>query len=197
MVTNNEWSGANPLHGVTFVCPYCGATHTPFTLGGASATYRPAASGNGWVGAPTARLLACTACSMPYIDLRAENRTIPGQRFGSSVRNVPDQLARLYDEARDAASVSAYTACAMVARKVLMNLAVLEGAEENKSFQFYVDYLANNGFVPPRGRPWVDKIRTQGNTATHEIEIVSPEDAKGVMFLLENLLRFNFEMASP
>lgn len=78
-----------------------------------------------------------------------------------------------------------------------MNLAVLEGAEENKSFQHYVDYLASNGFVPPKGRPWVDRIRQSGNAATHEVEIVSEQGAQDVVYLLENLLRFNFEMTGP
>ena len=82
----------------------------------------------------------------------------------------------------------------MLARKVLMNLAVLEGAQENKPFLYYVNYLADNGFVPKKGKPWVDKIRELGNEATHEIKLVSAEDAKDVMFLIENLLRFNFEM---
>ena len=131
------------------------------------------------------------------IDFAAEKRTVPSVRLGASVRHLPEQIAKLYDEARDASSVGAHTACAMVARKVLMNLAVLEGAEENKTFQFYVDYLAAEGFVPPKGKPWVDKIRTTGNAATHEIEIVTPEGAKDVMYLLENLLRFNFEMIGP
>lgn len=82
----------------------------------------------------------------------------------------------------------------MVTRKVLMNLAVLEGAAANKTFKFYVDYLSNNGFVPKKGQPWVDKIREKGNEATHEIELTSAEEAKDVMYLTENLLRFNFEM---
>jgi uncharacterized protein DUF4145 len=194
-MVRHEWHGANPFQGVAVVCPYCGATHTPLILGQAHRTFMQRETTQGWTESNTqTRLFACTACHMPYIDLQAEGRTIPGQRLGSSVKNVPPDLARLYEEARDAASASAYTACAMVARKVLMNLAVLEGADKNKSFQFYVDYLAQNGFVPPKGRPWVDKIRTTGNTATHEIEIVSEAEARDVMYLVENLLRFNFEM---
>ena len=113
------------------------------------------------------------------------------------MRNLPDDMASLYREAADAASVGAHTACAMVARKILMNLAVIEGAPANQTFKQYVDYLANNGFVPKKGRQWVDKIRTKGNEATHEIELISAEEAKDVIYLVENLLRFNFEMTGP
>ena len=139
-------------------------------------------------------LRACPSCTLPFIQIESENRFIPSQRLGRSVKGLPLDLEKLYNEARDASSVGAFTACAMVARKVLMNLAVLEGAEENRNFHYYVDYLANNGFVPKKGRPWVDKIRLKGNEATHEIELISQSDATDIMFLVENLLRFNFEM---
>lgn len=78
-----------------------------------------------------------------------------------------------------------------------MNLAVLENADTGKSFVEYVDYLANNGFVPPKGRPWVDRIRKKGNEAVHEIQQMSESDAKEIMLLVEMLLRFNFELGEP
>ena len=75
-----------------------------------------------------------------------------------------------------------------------MNLAVVEGASENMSFVQYVDYLSSNGFVPPKGKPWVDKIRQKGNEANHEIHTVSPTDAADILRLTELLLKFNFEL---
>lgn len=189
----HDWGSAGPVSGASVVCPHCGATHTPLSLVTSARTSRKAVNG-GWQIAFATRVFACTACSMPYIDFPADDKTFPSVRLGATLRNLPAGIAQLYDEARDASSVGAFTACAMVARKALMNLAVLEGAKENQSFAFYVDYLASNGFVPPKGRTWVDKIRVTGNAATHEIEIVTQEGARDVMHLLENLLRFNFEM---
>ena len=78
-----------------------------------------------------------------------------------------------------------------------MNLAVRESAPEDKNFAFYVDYLATKGFVPPKGRPWVDKIRDKGNEANHEIKEMQEQDAKDILHLVEMLLRFNFTLVTP
>ena len=135
---------------------------------------------------------------MPYVYAESEEgKTIPGSRLGNDIARLPTDIEQLYNEARDAASVGAFSACAMVARKVLMNLAVREGAEENKTFQYYVKYLGDHGFIPPRGRGWVDRIRQSGNEATHEIKVFTGADARDVMHLLESLLRHTFEMADP
>jgi hypothetical protein len=39
-----------------------------------------------------------------------------------------------------------------------MNIAVAEGADEGKRFIEYVEYLADNGYVPPGGKGWVDQF---------------------------------------
>lgn len=78
-----------------------------------------------------------------------------------------------------------------------MNLAVLEGAASGKGFVEYVNFLADNGFVPPKGKAWVDRIRDKGNDANHEINEMSESDAKDIMMLVEMLLRFNFELGTP
>ena len=74
-----------------------------------------------------------------------------------------------------------------------MNIAVEQGADENKSFKHYVDFLADNGFIPPNGKSWVDYIRTRGNEATHEIALMNNEDATALISFVEMLLRFIYE----
>jgi len=54
-------------------------------------------------------------------------------------------------------SVNAFTVAVMACRKVLMNVAVAEGADEDLNFAKYVDWLAGQGFVPVKGRTWVDR----------------------------------------
>jgi Domain of unknown function (DUF4145) len=186
----HTWSNAQPIPGATFECPHCGTTATPLGV----AVSNQVLDRTNRAQRSQTQIFACPACTYPTIFIGAEQRYILGQNLGKPVRNLPENLVMLYKEATNAASVGAYTACAMVARKILMNLAVLEGATENKTFKNYVDYLSENGFVPKKGQPWVDKIRTKGNEATHEIELISAEEAKDVMYLTENLLRFNFEM---
>jgi len=91
-------------------------------------------------------------------------------------------------------SVNAFTAAAMTCRKVLMNVAVAEGAESGLSFAAYVQWLGDNGYVPAKGRNWVDRIRERGNEANHEIPDIDRADAEDVLSFTEMLLKVNYEM---
>ncbi len=71
-----------------------------------------------------------------------------------------------------------------------MNVAVSQGADAGKSFFHYVEYLAENGFVPPNGRGWIDHIQKRGNETTHEIIVMSKENAEELISFVEMLLKF-------
>ena len=91
-------------------------------------------------------------------------------------------------------SVNAFTAAVMTCRKVLMNVAVSEGAKPGKSFATYVKWLADEGYVPAKGKKWVDRIREKGNEANHEIPDIGRIDAEDVLSFTEMLLKVNYEM---
>jgi hypothetical protein len=74
-----------------------------------------------------------------------------------------------------------------------MHVAVVEGAAEDKNFLYYVEYLASSGFVPPKGKMWVDYIRRRGNEANHEILLMGAEDSRALITFVEMLLRFIYE----
>ena len=59
-----------------------------------------------------------------------------------------------------------------------MHIAVAQGAKASISFVEYVDYLVNNHFAPPNSKDWVDKIRSHGNEANHEIVIKKKKTQK-------------------
>lgn len=82
----------------------------------------------------------------------------------------------------------------MIARTLLMHIAVEQRAEGNKSFAYYVDYLDQNHYIPPNGRQWVDFIRTSGNVANHEIVIKEREEAEKVIMFISSLLMFIYEL---
>ena len=81
----------------------------------------------------------------------------------------------------------------MLSRKMLMNIAVGEGAQEGLSFVGYVEYLADKGFIPPNGKAWVDYVRKRGNEANHEIALMGEADARALITFVEMLLRFVYE----
>jgi len=74
-----------------------------------------------------------------------------------------------------------------------MNIAVDKDASTGKSFMEYVDYLATHHYVPPGGEEWVGHIRDKGNEATHEIRLMSKEDAETLIEFTEMLLKFVYE----
>ena len=102
----------------------------------------------------------------------------------------------LYDEARNCTSASCYTAAVLICRKLLMNIAVSQGAKPGETFISYVNYLAEDGYVPPNGKGWVDHIRKKGNEATHEIALMSQADAQELISFSEMLLKFIYEFPS-
>jgi hypothetical protein len=106
---------------------------------------------------------------------------------------VPDDLRRLYDEARRSAGVGAFTSSVLTCRKILMHIAVDKGADAGQTFVSYVQHLATAGFVPPGGEGWVDYIRQRGNDANHEIAIMGESDATALITFTEMLLRFIYE----
>jgi hypothetical protein len=137
------------------------------------------------------QLYICPECEGPIF--RTRTVQFPTAAFGNPVAHVPDDLNALYEEARGCTSANAFTAAVLICRKMLMNIAVQEGAQEGLKFIEYVNYLAERGYVPPNGRHWVDHIRKRGNEATHEISLMSEADAKELVGFVEMLLRFIYE----
>ena len=114
----------------------------------------------------------------------------------NDVTNIPDEIARLYKEARACTGVNSFTAAVLTCRKLIMHIAVDKGAEEGKRFIEYVNYLNNAGYVPPDGKDWVDHIRSKGNEANHEIVIMSKDDALDHIAFIEMLLKFFYRFPS-
>lgn len=169
---------------VDYTCGWCDrlvATNRGWTFS------RNVASG----GDPELKLLICPNCRLPsYTD---EESFTPGVAPGSAVLHCPERVTTAYEEARLCLAFGASTAGALLLRKLLMYIAVEEGAEAGKNFTSYVDYLAQKGFIPPKGQPWVDHLRTKGNEATHELAFTLHDEASLLLTFAEMLLKFIYE----
>lgn len=169
----------------SYVCGFCGDKV------GSDEGYYAGSSADG-SGPPIAYIRICPTCDGPTLFARSGKR-FPASAPGSPVENVPEDLSQLYNEARSSAGAGAHTAAVLACRKMLMNIAVEEGAEEGKAFVEYVEYLADNNYVPPNGRVWVDYIRKRGNEANHQIRLMAEQDAIALITFIEMLLRFIYE----
>ena len=77
-----------------------------------------------------------------------------------------------------------------------MHISVEKGAEKNKNFFYYVEFLSENHYMPPNGKRWVDYLRRKGNEINHDIVISSKEDASALIEFATMLLKFVYEMPS-
>jgi hypothetical protein len=118
---------------------------------------------------------------------------VPGVAYGKPVQHLPADLDEVYTETRNCMAVNAFVPAVLAARTMLMHIAVDQGADEGKTFEFYVNFLVNGGFVPPNAKGWVDHIRQMGNAATHKIALVSRDDAEKVLRFVEMILLFIYE----
>jgi hypothetical protein len=137
------------------------------------------------------RIVICPHCEKPtYFEGTIQ---MPGVAYGAEVAHLPPDVVGLYKEARNCVSVAAFTASILATRKLLMNVAVAQGASPNGTFQGYVGYLADNGYIPTKATGWIDHIRKKGNEATHEIPPMSQEDAKDLLAFMEMILKTVYE----
>lgn len=174
------WSNPVALNPREFICGFCN---------------KSVASDIGWYARADTNICSylCPNCGYPtFFD--SVGLQHPAIKMGNSVQHLPAGVEELYEEARSCTSYGNYTAAVMLCRKLLMNLAVEEGAPENKKFAEYVDYLGEIKLVPPKAQPWLVKIKDLGNEANHEITSKTKEDAEIAIGFLEIALRFNYEV---
>jgi hypothetical protein len=176
-----EWVNVETLPSRSFKCGHCGNS--------------VAANEGYWAGERyevKSYLYICHVCNRPtFVDYNGNQ--VPGASYGEHVNDVPALENSLFDEASNCMSTSSYTAAVLCCRKLLMNIAVSKGAAEGLKFVQYVEYLSNQGFIPPGAKEWVDHIRTKGNEATHEIAIMKKVDAEELFEFIQILLKMIYE----
>lgn len=176
-----NWYSLATLQAIRYRCGYCDAE-----VGADRGYYLD--------GYPLASIRICPLCNRPtFFEGEGQN---PGVAFGRAVPRLPPDVDSLYKEARVCSAAGAHTSAVLAARKVLMHIAVAQGAKPGLSFVEYVEFLASQGFVPPHGRGWVDHIRKKSNEANHEIVVMGRTESEELLTFLEMLLKFIYEFPS-
>jgi hypothetical protein len=85
----------------------------------------------------------CSHCEKPtFFD---QDQQLPGVAPGSSVEHLPLDVASLYIEARNCVAASCYTAAVLVCRKLLMNIAVAQGANPGETLTIFASRASDYG----------------------------------------------------
>lgn len=178
------WNDAKRLNGIGWTCGYCGRE-----VGGNIGYSREYQAEDKFI-------YICPRCENPSAFIRADDGVFeqyPRPATGGGVENLPQSVSSLYGEVRRCVQCAAYTSAVLSMRKLLMHVAVEQGAEPDKSFFSYVEYLDENHWIPPNCRTWVDAIRKSGNEANHEIALATEQEAKRLLDFTEMLLKLVYE----
>ncbi|MCL8213401.1 hypothetical protein LD119_00329 [Mesoplasma sp. JKS002660] len=138
----------------------------------------------------------CNKCLL--INLNVANSMIPKSIVPKSseyseikeITNIKDEILKeLIKEFYSAKKLSLRSAATLLARKILMHIAVDQKlAKEGVNFLEYVSVLKESDLI---GRNWknrIDRIRQLGNDETHNIKIASPEELDNISEVIKNLL---------
>lgn len=183
------WSkddGSYPFSTISVICPFCNkevaaVKHMVITRGQFSETEY------------MYTIAECPVCMKPIVYDMKNDCTFPASLSFESIKNLPVEVQKVYDECRTACGAGCYTASVILARTLLNHVAVDKGAEENLSFKAYVDYLVDN-YMPPKSKHWIDSIRLCANGSTHHLEIMDKKDAEQVMKFVMYLLKYIYEL---
>lgn len=180
----NHWKNTLELKPCDWVCGYCG------NQVGGKIGYRRLME------RPEKVVYICPRCDNPTAFIEDEDAAIeqiPAPVSGNDVEHLPKSVKSLYDEIRRCIQYSSYTSAVLSMRKLLMHVAVEQGAKPGETFVAYLDYLRDNGWISPKCAPWVDAIRKTGNEASHEIVFVPEEQAVELLGFCEMVLKLVYE----
>lgn len=182
---NEGWLNCDELKSKSFKCGVCGSEVS------SNRGYR--CFSNIAYNEEIGYIYICHKCNVPTFFSKGGIQ-IPGAKYGDNVLYLPEEVANVYNEARNCFSVNAFTSVVLCCRKLLMNISCELGAPEGLSFVKYINYLEDNNHIPSRAKPWIDKIRQLGNDGTHKIENRTKEDAELAIQFTSVLLKIIYEM---
>ena len=138
--------------------------------------------------------LVCPVCSYGLV-IEYDGKIYPTAKYGEVLDGLPLDMSKVYEELRECMSIGAFSACQLLSRKILMHIAVDKcNGKEGDSFVNYIDDIVKAGYITPPMKPWVDKIRQEGNDATHTLNPPSQKDAENIMKFTTQLLKLVYEM---
>lgn len=182
----NMWEDTVAIEGESFDCGYCNSLTAP-AHGYVTKGYN---INDFFLGA---RILICPNCKNPTFIDEFNTQFPSANNIMSNIKYLPDEVQELYKEVCDSFSVHAYTGASILARKMIMNIAIEKEAKEDKKFAYYVEFLVENAVVPKSAEKWLNTIRKNGNEAAHKTQKSSMEETEKIINFLEILLRSVYE----
>jgi hypothetical protein len=143
--------------------------------------------------------LKCPKCSRPFLMLQVDDgsgwdeprRLFPPIELGVSPA-IPSVLRSAYDETRACFRAKAYTATAIMCRKILEGIAD-QNKIKVKNLASALKEMKDKGIIESRLYEWADALRISGNEAAHGVNSkISPQDAKDILEFTHAILEYVF-----
>lgn len=146
-------------------------------------------------------LARCPKCSLPILTLQCDygdgfDADPPARMYPARNRSlgfaVPEPIRVAFAEAQLCFRAKAYTASAIMCRKVLEGLCSEHGVKE-RGLSASLKKLKENGTIEARLFEWAEALRTLGNEAAHGVHsAISVQDAKDIIEFTEALSEYVF-----
>lgn len=141
----------------------------------------------------------CPKCSLPMLAVQSGDPLIddlPTRVFPPLIRHlgmsVPRTMRTAYSEAQICFRAKAFTASAIMCRKVLEGLCNEHGITE-RGLAASLKKLRENGIIESRLFEWAEELRTLGNEAAHGVNAsISKQDANDIIEFTEALVEYVF-----
>ena len=135
---------------------------------------------------PDIILIICSICNMKSVFCNGFPYTFVDLKEGAD--ELQNDITSAYNEAVKCLSDDSYTATTMMCRKILMLVAMDLNADKNKKFEYYIDYLEENGYITQSIKNRMNYIRNIGNDANHKKEPINDKDAMNAFMFVTALL---------
>jgi len=132
--------------------------------------------------------------SGPDIEYQLPNPKETTEASYKKVAGISGEVKTAYDEANKCFIAGAWTATAMLCRKILMNIACSFGAKEGESFVHYVEYLYEKRYLNQQLEVWARRVKDVGNDANHKVMKISRDEARDIFDFIYFLLIVLYEL---
>jgi len=191
--------------GLTMYCPFC-HEHTQISPvfvnllahGIVQTTNIPAALDDPrggppwWIGVCDNKV-----CRKPVLVYGSAQMIYPTPQPAPTDPRIPEHIRRDLDEAKRCATVSAWRACATVARRAIQAACLFKGADDGKKLNQQIEQLQGQGTITNDLREWAHEVRFLGNDGAHppkdySQDTVTEDDAADALELAEQFLEVVF-----
>jgi hypothetical protein len=134
----------------------------------------------------------CNACNVgtTFFEDFQLPKPLRGETINSDGKDKAlDLIVKLYGEARKALSQDCPSCAVLMFRKLLMHIAVQQGAKPRLRFVDYVDHLKSESVIGKPLFPLLDRIKDAGNEENHEIKRATTEEAEDLLNAVTHLIK--------